>query len=171
MKIGDTLPSYSALKYYSYGTCLFTSTSFMATPFLLLKRRIQMGTETSVLGLIKSDGLRGSFRGGSLSWISGVNRMLYFTIFEKAVNVFGTTNIHYKAPGVDTSGHARQSLTNAAAAALASIVSQAVLTPVSVVTTHMHVHDCPNMSATQVFNYIVSQNRSYSVLWTGKNIF
>lgn len=154
----------SSWRYYLSGTCLFTSSSVVATPFLLLKRRIQMGSQNqSIFSLFKTEGIWGSFRGGSLSWISGANRMLYFTIYEKTVYMFGYSNIQ----GAHMSSHSKESFINASAAAVSSFVSQAVLTPVSVVTTHMHVHHCPHLSPRQVFLQIVSRNHSWGALWTG----
>lgn len=127
-----------------------------------------MGTDSTVFNLVKTEGVRGAFRGGSLSWISGVNRMGYFTIYERAVSIFDRINVSSRLSGYDRAGHTTKSVNNAAAAAVASVVSQAVLTPVSVVTTHLHVHPCNNVSVTQVTRAIVAQHGRWGVLWTGE---
>jgi hypothetical protein len=153
--------------FYSYGTLLFSSTSFFATPFLLLKRRLQMGYDMSVVQLWKREGTTGSFRGASLSWISGVNRMVYFTIYEKALTTFENLNVESNSPSLAPSQKAKKSASSATAAAIASITSQAVLTPVAVVTTRLHINQGPLISAWKVMNSIVSQHGRYGVLWTG----
>lgn len=157
--------TYSLPQYYGYGTFLFTSTSFLATPFLLLKRRLQMGLDATVMGLWRKEGLRGSFRGGSLSWISGCNRMVYFTIYERAVQSFN--NIDTDRRGIDISPHVKSSCSNATAAAIASITSQAILTPVAVVQTRLHVNQGPIIPARSVLRTIIAQHGGWGILWTG----
>lgn len=154
--------------FYSYGTLLFGSTSFFATPFLLLKRRLQMGMDLSVFQLVKREGITGSFRGGSLWWISGCNRMMYFTIYEKALKTFESLNGRVHIPGYVPSQKMKDSVSSGSAAAIASIASQAVLTPVAVVTTRLHVNQGPLLSARGVMHSIVSQHGRWGVLWTGE---
>lgn len=52
-------------------------------------------------------------------------------------------------------------------AAVASVTSQVVLTPFSVITTRLHVNTGPPVSSLQVLSSVVQSHGSWRVLWTG----
>lgn len=157
-------------KYYCSGFALYALTSFFANPFLQVKRRVQMGIEpTSAAGIWKSSGVHGLFRGGSLSWISGSNRMVYFTVYECFNSALQNHTKHYFESS-SISNNLMTSIWAASSAAVASIVSQATLTPLHVVTTRMHINDGPPVSPLSIVKSIVSKYGRWSVLWTGELI-
>jgi len=153
-------------QFYLYGTLLYSGSSLLSTPFMLLKRRQQMGIPASLFSVWKSEGVNGLFRSGSLSWVSGVNRMIYFTIYEHVVSFFEKYepteyNEIFQSPKV------HKSMISAFAAASGSITSQAILTPLAVVTTSQHVHKVPSTSARAVVKSILANHGNLRVLWTG----
>ena len=156
----------SKFKFYSAGMSLYTMASIFATPFLLVKRRQQMGMSPSLIDLYKLEGPSGLFRGGSLSWISGANRMIYFTVYEEVGHCLGSLH-HHRPSFMDAlSDNTRVSVVAAVAAAAASILSQAVLTPLHVVTTRLHINKT-QLSAWSVLRSVISKYGGVSVLWTG----
>ena len=83
------------IKYYSSGFALYALSSLMANPFLLVKRRLQLGIDGGVVQTCMSEGPKSLFRGGSLCWVSGSNRMLYFTMYEYVTNLLENINKSY----------------------------------------------------------------------------
>jgi hypothetical protein len=82
-----SLQDVDARKYYCSGFSLYAASSLMANPYLLVKRRQQLGMQSGLLRIYASEGLRSLFRGGTLCWVSGCNRMAYFTVYEHVTNL------------------------------------------------------------------------------------
>jgi hypothetical protein len=80
------------MRFYSSGFMLYAVSSLLANPFVIVKRRTQLGMDSSVRQIFLTEGMQGLFRGGSLCWVSGSNRMQYFTIYESAINILETFN-------------------------------------------------------------------------------
>lgn len=76
------LSDLDSARYYSSGFTLYAVSSLMANPFLLVKRRQQLGMSGGLTRVVSSEGVRSLFRGGTLCWVSGINRMGYFTVYE-----------------------------------------------------------------------------------------
>jgi hypothetical protein len=157
------------IKYYSSGFVLYTATSFVANPFLQIKRRVQMAIHpTHAIDIYKASGIQGLFRGGSLSWVSGSNRMMYFTVYEYAYNILEKNTMPFLKK-LNLSTNSTNSIWAASSAAVASIISQGTLTPLHVVTTRLHVNEGPPVSAIFVVKSIISKYGRWSVLWTGNS--
>ena len=92
--------------YYFAGTCLFSLSNLCAQPFILLKRRQQMGlapltasggggTFRLLYDIAKVEGYSGLFRSSSIAWVPGGARMLYFTVYEHVADFLGSNASHH----------------------------------------------------------------------------
>ena len=112
------------IKYYSSGFVLYALSSLMANPYLLIKRRLQLGINGGVLQTLSSEGPKSLFRGGSLCWVSGSNRMVYFTLYEHVTTVLdhvrdgSTTRQHTDSVSYSTASNGKQSLSKGVAGAV-----------------------------------------------------
>jgi hypothetical protein len=95
--------------YYAAGTTLFSLSSLCAQPFVLLKRRQQVGlvppsdagTFRALGDIARSEGIGGLFRSGKICWIPGAARMGYFAAYERVADSL--------AAGCDTRRRERRS--------------------------------------------------------------
>jgi hypothetical protein len=115
-------------KYYFSGFVLYTISSLLANPYLLVKRRQQLGMNGGVMKTFATEGLGALFRGGSLCWVSGCNRMIYFTIYEHVTNAMEQAHITEHKRVNDHVSNIKQSLTRGTAGLSGLLLLLAIIT-------------------------------------------
>lgn len=166
--------------YYASGIVLFTFSNLWSQPFVLLKKRQQIGlvvddpggTFRLLRGISKSEGISGLFRSGGIAWVAGVSRMNYFTAYETFADVLGG----YADCGVlsegrnddDGSRRVYPSWVWGAAGGLSSLVSQLIMAPYSVVSTRLQIATgSTRESAFTVLKDVAVGPGGVRSLWTG----
>jgi solute carrier family 25 protein 44 len=137
--------------YYSCGVALFTASNIAAQPSFLVKKRRQIDG-SSFRDIVRSEGLRGLFRGAVISWIPGCSRMLYFSVFE-AVKALCAGRGHSKP------------FSEGAAGAVGSLFGQAVLVPYSIVATRLQLSRGVPLSVSSVVRRIHSSHGGQLRVW------
>lgn len=160
--------------YYTCGTILFTATNLWAQPFVLLKKRQQVGlvqdspSETFRLlrDIAKSEGMSGLFRSGGIAWVAGISRMNYFTAYEIIVNVLGgyvSNNI-----GEESRASPPPAWVFGVAGGASSLVSQLIMAPYSVISMRLQISTSSTReTALAVLKDVTSGTGGVRSLWTG----
>lgn len=160
--------------YYTCGTILFTATNLWAQPFVLLKKRQQVGIVRDSLSetfrllrdIAKLEGMSGLFRSGGIAWIAGISRMNYFTAYEIIVNVLGgyvSNNI-----GEESRASPPSAWVFGVAGGASSLVSQLIMAPYSVVSTRLQLSTSSTReTALAVLKDVTSGPGGVRSLWTG----
>jgi hypothetical protein len=163
--------------YYTCGTILFTATNLWAQPFVLLKRRQQVGlvqdlpSETFRLlrDIAKSEGVSGLFRSGGIAWVAGISRMNYFTAYEIIVDVLGGyISINKGKEESRSPPPPPPAWVFGVAGGASSLVSQLIMAPYSVVSTRLQISTASTReTALAVLIDVTSGPGGVRSLWTG----
>ena len=160
--------------YYTCGTILFTATNLWAQPFILLKKRQQVGlvrdspsaTFRLLRDIAKSEGVSGLFRSGGIAWVAGISRMNYFTAYEIIVDVLGGYVSNNK--GEESKATPPPAWVFGVAGGASSLVSQLIMAPYSVVSTRLQISTASTReTALAVLKDVTSGPGGVRSLWTG----
>jgi hypothetical protein len=161
--------------YYTCGTILFTATNLWAQPFVLLKKRQQVGlvqdlpSETFRLlrDIAKSEGVSGLFRSGGIAWVAGISRMNYFTAYEIIVDILGGY-VSNNNEGEESRSPPPPAWVFGVAGGASSLVSQLIMAPYSVVSTRLQISTASTReTALAVLKDVTSGPGGVRSLWTG----